>query len=618
MKFKILLQEKMFALSIVTFVIIISIVAKAQVLEELEYQELISLLKEAAEEYVRLHLVEELSKADELVNTFKGRQWLRAWINRRNFIFSKIVFENKHKWLANWEERLRIFQELQNNYFQSTIVVNYDKRRSTSPWPKITFDVFKPMTIVHPEQRRQPRPDERDFSDPFATDEDIDNVFRLHRPFTNDEIKTNAAERRAKKNPEPFLKEYHFLNMEQIQKLQTIYYELIRQSLKGKRMSDLDYRAALLHADRIVDNFFLLLKHNIHYKSDTKDNFLYKRLSSDMKILERDDVYRKYLNYDVSFYTGNVLYGPINRHDDPKKFNLNFEENAIVLLGKRYQFIHHLARDINQFEIKSRGFTKIDPNDLMFVNSFLQRFKIYTFDFTESNFKMNQWSFDKKLNTNYDLSLIKPKNYRFRDWNEMFEKVSKIFIDAVNSRKYDTFDDFILFKSELFKNELQRDVYELSGKKILSFVFVHHRVNNVISYLNCQNYVNLLTKITNYPINNDQFKLKLQSPQQLFKVKNDDTQVELLNNNINDKQDTEMLNKLLKLYEIPIGSSEDRSILDMYLNPLPGTSNLYENNQYFGNGDDGDYFNRKRSYSSNIGDVDGTSHKRHATSFHRF
>lgn len=583
--------------------------------------------KEAAEECVRLHLVEELSRASEMSDTYDGRQWLRSWLSKKYSIFTKHFFNSNNKFLDHLKERLNRFQELQMEYFQKTIVSNYDKRRSTSPWPRMTFDVSKFKTIIHPDQPEQPVENERDLADPFATEKDIDEVLRFHRPVlkkTQDVHETKKID----KNVKYPKKKYYIINNEKIHKLQSIHYELMRKSLQDKRKSYLDYHEALIRADRITVYFNILTLNKLHYKNDKPDNKLYKDIPLNMLVLKYDEAYKNYLNYDDTFFGGNIIFGPMNRFDDPKNHGLDFEENAELLIGKRFGVMRDLAQEIHDFSLKSQDFTKIELQDFITINSILENFKTLTFWFIRRPLVLKQWLLTKtESSMNNKIFMIKPVNMKSKNHKEIYNKVDQIMSNAKSRNVRDLSVEHPVIESERLQKQLTQTINLVrSGKGSLLLNLQFLRCERIINYFNTKSYVNTLSSLSFSSSWIKRPSISLQPRQRIayqaipeFKENTRDKtamQMSFKNDVFDDVKKKDELFDIRSI--ISIQSVDDKSKLDGQSISIYDSNKWNTKNQNLGNGGDGDggYFNPKRPFSSEISDVAGNSYKRHQKTHH--
>lgn len=407
---------------------------------------------EDSKKYVLLHLVEELSRTSEMSKTRRDRNILRRWHEARASILTDIFLfhlpgTNKYFWYKNWQERLKYFQDLQKDFFNDVIVKNYDKRRAKSPWPRIVFDTISGTPILHPDQPRSSESIGRSFTDPFATDKDIQELMYLYRPLTDDEKKEwkkvdeardtaiNANEYgMAKQYIEDYtghviqnnVKKYSIVSSRTIQSLRQVNYALTLKSLEGKRVSDLDYQRALLRAERLIAQLEVWEKHGVNAASDKSNAFFDSHVPKYLRFLNNDVVYRKYLNFHDSFFSGNVIYGHKYRYDDPANFGLDFEENAHFVLGARFNPVHELYKEIRELNVKSDNFKDCTLNDLPTITLFLERLKTWTFWFPLTKFNRNQWFFKSIPSQGEKYYSMIPKDADLMNANAMLNKVNNI------------------------------------------------------------------------------------------------------------------------------------------------------------------------------------------------
>lgn len=461
-------MKKLYSSLVFIFIVVIVIPVLSQPLWDLG-PELDKKLEEAAEQYVLLHLTEELSTTRELTKTVMGRNWLRDWDEKRTSILKFVLFsypDLKFKWNNNWFEWLQNFYKLQLKYFEE-IAKYYDKRRGSSPWPKITFDVVNKKAVLHPIQHHQLiTTNERHLVDPIASDGYIDYVLRFHRPFTDEEAKLSQElssyfKHIFRKDKNRARKKYYIINREKIKKLQRARYKLIQDSLRGKRFSEVDYQAALFHGERIVTELDIWNKHGIVRTKDKTDDYLNMKIPNYLRLLNVDNVYQRYLNFEDEHFQGNKFSGYVNRYDDPAKHNLYFEETAESLISyNRFAPMRELANDIRTFDVLSDGFTKVLDKDLPRINSYLERFKILTFWYTDDRIRPNKWFLAPTTSNNdkNQLYVIKPKNYMPSDSPaEMFEKVKNVIKKAMNRPIYDSYANFLIETDKSLMHKLRNE-----------------------------------------------------------------------------------------------------------------------------------------------------------------
>lgn len=593
--------------------------------------------KENAEEYVRMHLVEELSRLHEIIETPDGKNWLKAWSDRRHAIVKTVTLNNMNQFFKNWPERLKRFQELQNEYFEKVVVWYYDKRKSSWPWPKLTFDPLQSKIVVHDNQKHSVTTKlDRPLIDPITNDLYIDYVLRFHRPFTAEELASHALLSDDVKIDSHYERKYNFVNKELISKLQRARYELLRKSLRGKHISYLDYRAALFQADRVTAYFDVLVKYNINEKTSSLPNpFWSNKGLQTLKILNDDYVYRKYLNFEDEFFTGNGFAGLKNRYDDPKNFGLDFEENSNVILGERFNLLRNLAHDMHDFGVSTSDFSIMKLEDLTTIELLLDRFKMLTFWYYERAYKDKQW-INKKLNA-HDITVfaIVPKNFEYMDHNDQkFDAVRKIMTEAKN-RPILSFTLKPLFDSnDRFRLKMEEYIrfFKKGRGRSLQIHWTNLRVSQLINLVNSLNYGNLLAQLV--PMSNQKLRthtnLHNQQPHNLLSKpeskdiihKNDEKTISLMDQ-VDEKKISEKSNiedEIINIYGIPIERFEDNSFMDIYIKPVPETNRVTNTHvfEYVGNGGDGSsgYSNAKRPYSSVSTDIGSTSSSKRSHTMH--
>lgn len=443
-----------------------------------------------AKKYVLLHLSEELPKANELAKTHTGRQRLFDWEDKRSTILRDVFLlrdrdTNKHEWHPNWRTRAQLFQKLQMEYLNALSAINFDVRRSTSPMPKITLTNEGPKII---NRVRATIPDDHDQADPLVTDEEIKHVLRFHRPFdeqerrtiTKETVKTTDLEPHRYKSKESenlrrLVKSYDIVDRELIRGLQEKNYDLLRASLQGKRASELYYQDRLFQAERLIAQFHVWKKYVVFHKD-------FDRIPRHFHLLDNDEAYRKYLNFDEMFFKGNVMYGYKNRRDDPASHGYGFEVNAKEIIGKRYEPMHEIYKEMRQFDMKR---SKLE--DLPTIDLLLERFKTWTFWFPQCRFDASQWF--QKSSTDRDPSfMVKPRNVESND-------PDRIFRDAKNSLSRDLIASkhSIFEKSKRFQAQIRKDTKSLMNTLIMDFTIFFNRITH---YLQSMDKANLLLALT--------------------------------------------------------------------------------------------------------------------------
>lgn len=420
-------MSRLYILTITTGLILFFLKSAISFTPSLEFKKL-------TEEFVRLHLIEELPRSGDMIKTREGRSFLLAWKKKRNSIFWKIIFqrivetngEYRYSWYSNWRDRLQSFHKLQNDYLRDIVVDSL---------PKFTFDPEKLIVIEHPSQIRDDPTRRKNFVDPIATNEKIDRILRFHRPLNK--LSTIAREKSKESvvidddllptdiDPQVhgtlaereklrlLIKKGHIIHPDLIRSLIQARYELLRRSLMGKRESDLHYQERLFLAERLIvqlDLFKLNRVFVVHPSSIINDEADYDKIVSPrLRILNDDKLYAKYMNYDDAFFKGNLLYVYKNRRDDPESTGIGFEINAERIIGKRYRPMRDLYDEIRDFDVTSDNFVKCDSTDLPMIDLLLKRVKMWTFWFSQCRFNGRQWfSIDTGVEAKDSWFMIKP------------------------------------------------------------------------------------------------------------------------------------------------------------------------------------------------------------------
>lgn len=512
------------------FVVVIVIASTIAQTQRPENNYATSIFVSLAKKFVQLHLVEELSMAKEMIKTPEGREWLFIWNYQRNKILHEILgqseFSQTINYYPDWRQRLQRFQELQNDYFK-VITSMYDKRRGTTKkWPRITFNHKIGHTIVDRSQHYDPVTEiERDLANPYVTDDDIDEVLRFHRPLTDEErsalddqrrqmlnrkldaIKDPRVDFRLKVNLQPpvtiqnlhYVKKYYIMNPKKIIKLYETRYTLMRESLKGKRESDLDYQRALFHADRIIAELDVWALYGFSNIKNLKSKTFDSSIPIGSRVLDNDASYREYLNFDERFYDGNVFYGYKDRYDDPAKFDSDFEINAKSIVSyQRYLPMRILADEIRGFGLATENFDRCEIKDLPLITTYLDRFKTLTFWFASYPFKFNKWISVKSPTTNTDLKTIIPFSLESSTLNpeKIYETVKNTMESIKSAVVRDPMKDSLFDIGENLMKQLQDEMISVKKKRGLSKRYSSIMTVRVINFLHSLNHVNLLSDIS--------------------------------------------------------------------------------------------------------------------------
>lgn len=580
-------------------------------------------IKSLAEEFVRLHLVEELSYASQLVETLKGRNWMVIWANKRIDIVNKILLfnddeSNLQKCYDDWRERLKYFQDSQVTYLQ-TLIKNFDVRRRPpfTPWTKINFDPITGKTIVNPIQAPQLSDDIYDLADPIVTEDEIDLVMSLHRPLTDNERLTEAevipANSKYGNN-----KKYHVINQKMLHDLLKARYTLIKETLRGKRKSELSYQTRIFQADRVMAQISIWIKNKIDPTSVDQSLYYKQRLLTTSKISTDNVFYRKYLNLAESQFQGNLFIGFDNRYDDPEKHGLNFDVNSESIIGKHYKPMRDLAKEIRAYDISSVGFTRRELKDLPLIETFIERFKSLTFWNDIKKFQMNQW-FKVPILKSEQVYVIKPpiKERSTNLWN-MYKTVEKKLTKSIQL-DVDSFNAYSMYqRSEIFLNQLTYDINILRAESLNTAskhkIIFNDRILHYTSALQTSNLMELLSLKTpmdsftftkhpylTYGIYHEKINVETQKSRldELNEKKKKSITEEIINSirDLNNLNSNEILNRLNK-----------RPIYETVNSNGPSDST-----KFHGNGGDGEsnFLLNHHSYTSGIGETNIKRHKHH-------
>lgn len=576
-------------------------------------------IQKNAEEYVRLHMVNKLSEAADMIKTPEGKKWLfefRMW--RRSILEDVILYYDhvtlKSNWFFNWDERLNIFQAFQTNYYKDLTVF--------SSWPKITFNAKLKHTILHFDFLKNYK-----FQDSIVTEEDIDHILRNHLPYYDHELKnldnekservqktvtsnlknedldSNAHGSAEQKRLRPFIRKYEVIQQSVIQDLLKTRYKLLRESLTGKKKSDLRYLDGIFQAERIAAQFDVWER----FSKNTKN---FDELPRHLQILKYDDAYRKYLNLQDTFFKGNIIYGYKDRHDNPENFNYDFELTAETIIGKRFKPMLELYNEIQDFRFTSRHYSLCELKDLPTIDIYLETFKSLTFNFKQSPFKKSQWFF---FNTMSRLPVVRPKNipksklfFKSVDYNKLYQDVDNKFLMAKN-RPYDalTVTESILQKSLRYKNQMEKH-FKLSDKSMR-----YEIVDKMISHFNSMNSANLLphSALTSQPLQQSSPYYQSQSKQVISRRADKNKHDTDFKITINERIDELklMFEEIYKERNLNKKSNLHRPEI-IYTNSVLNTKDVNVNHLSYGSGDDSKIHNGH--FSSNNNRFSIGSHKK--------
>lgn len=476
--------------------------------------------KELSHEYVRLHLVEELRNAANLFENENGREILRAWLEKRDSIIQKVLSSHdgtKDNFMMrlNWRQYWERFQHLQTDYFK-TLVLNYDVRRSESPWPKMSFIVdknFGSRVIEHPNELRKPREMERLLADPFVDDVEIDRALKFQKPFTKNEwIELKKIE--SKKLDETptktyvlpdyviltfqnddgtlkklHIKKYEIIDNNLIRKLQETRFKLLSDSLKYKRMSYLHYQEALYQAERVANQFQVWKRIDSTCKN-------YDKVPNYLRIIKDDEAYRKFFNHLDSFFPGNLMYGHNDRYDHPTDFDdFNFESNARTIIGKRFKPMRNLFDELRTFYYSSQGFSLCNLADFPLIESYLDRFKRWTFTFLPEQFDSRKWTeMSIKQLEDVKFHMIKLRNFPSKNPVEILAEVNRILQEKRKPLVRDVIGESNYLRSLRFEMQLYKDAWSMK-----LFLMTNNKftiwTSTMTRYLNSFNTANALESL---------------------------------------------------------------------------------------------------------------------------
>lgn len=446
-----------------------------------------------AHKYVILHLNDELPRASEIFKTMDGINKLLSWEKKRNKILKEITLfhsrdTNKYIWFKNWRTRLYHFQELQTKFLHETISNYYDARRSESPWPKVTFDLRNGEFIINQAQSIQTKQNERELADPIATEEDIDHVLRFHRPYELNKKSTTTASMNSKQEIVKYevavlIKNYDIIDQNLIQNLNKVRYELLRESLKGKRMSELHYQERLFQAERIINQFEI--------KRRERNLKIFPDKVEFSNILQNDEAYRKYLNFDKIFYKGNIMYGYKNRLDDPASHDYGFEVNSKEIIGKRYEPMYELYKEMQNLNYKIKNLKNYELHDLPIVDTLLERYKTLTFWYPKCHFDSQQW-FPANIPGQY---IVKPRSIVLENSDVLSAKANALMNHA-KTQSQNWIDNAHHYNGDQFKWQTFKDMQMLY---YTTYIFDEKTFNvfenRVVHYLGSLEKANLLPSL---------------------------------------------------------------------------------------------------------------------------
>lgn len=548
-------------------------------------------------EYLRLTLVDDLWLANEKTFNLEGRRWLLKWTETRDDIEKKLFYlinekTKKIKLHPDWKERMIKFEEIKGIYYRS--LLRYPIKYETRPWPRITFDPVTGKTMVY----QLNDPEVYLWDDPIATQDQIDKILSLHRPFTDDEkkeakLKLEDRETTLKKeyaftqdlNPLLYtaeemtelrrsLKKYPIFREDRIEKLLKARYELLKKSLNGKRLSDLHYERQVLQVNRVLTGLKIWDREFVDY--DTSDLTLHKNMPFHLRVINSDIAYRNYLNANEDFFSGNVLYGNKDRYDDPKiqdlVKDLGFEVTSQRILGSSYEPMLKLANDLYDFELQTENFKNLEIKDLPAIDSLYERFELWTFWNDRWRFADYQW-FSIKISTTretvllhavipYTIKSLDPTNWMF----EVDKTLKKTNEDLTNRK-------LTLRTNDYHVNQLLKDL------KRRSDYYYRYELNKEVKYSR---------KIVRYADSLRKANLLKQQTIHRYQL----TIPKVIGSSVNKKtvlHDNELPENLVKVYENLFVNNYDLHVPQYNRDLLPNQMDYNNNNvgqHFYGNGGD--------------------------------
>lgn len=610
-----------------TFILKILVLKSDQAVLDLEQE-----IQYAAEEFARLHFVDDLSSSIEKIRTPDGILWLRSFVETRRITFGKVMTVSKYlpeeMYIhLNWDKDLQLFETHLTKYIK--------KLGQSSTMSKISYNVESKQTIVQPGTLKSSN--NYDIEDSIATDEEIEKLLRNHKPFEDHELKeqdedeerrideelktnsehfsedvdpmTHSADERKLLQPE--IKKFQIIKQKLIQGLLKTRHQLLLKSLKGKSMSELRYVEGILLADRITAQFDVWNR----FAKDTKD---FDKLPQHLQILKHDNEYRKFLNIHDAYFRGNSIYGYKDRYDDPSNFNYDFELTAKPIIGKRFKPMHKLANEMQDFKSLSNDYDQCVLKDLPTIEMFLETFKSLTFDFEQSRFKKNQWFFPPSIENKYQRPLIKSIKSRdrfleFLSADKIYDRISIQFIYAKERRadpyvitepistkilryKKETMESLLLQHLNFRLSTLPNEMYDSIFKKIRMIL-----IDKLFRCFITMSYANSLPELTKTSLFQQQSAL--QHRRMMIDYSNNKPKDERKHNEIVNevKKKESFIDKLNEFRESLDRTSDSLKVLDEKMNvfnTVPGTSNTKQNEIKYGTGGYVDVGAKKGTFSN--------------------
>lgn len=571
-------------------------------------------IQKSAEEYVKIHMVDNLPNAIDAFATPTGKNWLESWITKRRWIFEDVImyFDKniyEYKLYSKWFQRLQLFQKYQTEYLQS--IFQYSSEPMITFNPKTTkidlyFDEAVHQTIskgVVVENNQ------------IVTESDIDRVLRNHLPYSDEELKkldheeTERVEKALSSDSKNFYEDinpkkhnanerktlrsligkFEIINQKLIQDFLKIRYKLLRESLRNKQMLDLRYQERMLIAERICAQFDV-------WKRFSKGTKNFDQLSEHLKILTRDDEYRKYLNLRNTFFNGNIMYGYKNRGDNPINFKYDFELTSKTIIGKRFKPMYELFQKMSDFRYGTKNFEFCRLENLPTIDAYLENFKILTFNFEQSRFNKNQWLFLTTKTNQYRFPIVRPKIVFWKNLIPRFPNENDKIYEKVLSK-------FLKVKNHLVNNLpfVETPTDRISNFEFLTekqFRILHEKkklkkINEVIHYFDVMNNANLLSQqLSTFQSQHNSLEFHAEPEHLIFDLAYDlDDEIKHDKKIHNDEQNTKEMLENFKValdfnnYHLSGSDKEVQSIL--HSNVVPNfNSFMNKNNFQYGTGGD--------------------------------
>lgn len=293
-------------------------------------------------------------------------------------------------------------------------------------------------------------------NDRLATEAEIERVLHIYRPFTERERKHLEQEDDLKRKFDfidndfhneaeskfyrSLVKKYYVIDPNLIYKLLEKRYQLLREILKGRKLSELNDFIKQTNDRRITAQFKLWKKNQ---KSTIKNEM------GNFALIINDLEYRKFQNLHDDYCPGNIIYGYKNRYDDPTVHAINFDVTASRLLGKRFVLMHELSNELRKFDFKQ----KIDRQNFHVINFLMEYFNLLTNGYPRGRFRADQWSPKLTPNQNEGPFMLIPRHYETKSYEEIRKKID----DDLRIEKA-TVDRDLLIKSRINVKKFQKSL----------------------------------------------------------------------------------------------------------------------------------------------------------------